>query len=180
MCGAKVLLLAPTGRAPVADVVAIPDCNNTPEQLVGLSAGIPEESQFARRLAESGCRVIVPVLINRENVFDPQTGTIQQLSNREWAYRQAYEMGRGLIGYEVQKVLALVDWLRRMPAARKDRSIGWGKEDCWHYIAARSTAALPPFARVAISTIAMIFGKNQLIGMYLAFWNNSAMPNWPA
>ena len=48
------LLLVPTGRQPVADVVAIPDCANTPEQLVGLTPGVPAESQFARRLAESG------------------------------------------------------------------------------------------------------------------------------
>ena len=122
------LLLVPTGRAAVADVVAIPDCNNTPEQLVGLSAGIPEESQFARRLAESGCRVIVPVLINRENVFDPQRGQSLRMSNREWAYRQAYEMGRGLIGYEVQKVLALVDWLAADAAGTKKIGIiGWGE-----------------------------------------------------
>jgi dienelactone hydrolase len=32
------------------------------------------------------------------------------LPHREWIYRQAFEMGRHLIGYEVQKVLAAVDW----------------------------------------------------------------------
>ena len=55
------LLLVPLGREPIADVVAIPDCEQTPEQLVGLVEGVPIESQFARRLAESGCRVIVKV-----------------------------------------------------------------------------------------------------------------------
>ena len=49
------LLLVPTGTK-VADVVAIPDADQTPEQLVGLATGIPAASQFARRLAESGCR----------------------------------------------------------------------------------------------------------------------------
>ena len=48
-----------------------PTATNTPEQLVGLAAGVPAESQYARRLAESGCRVIVPVLINREDKKDP-------------------------------------------------------------------------------------------------------------
>ena len=121
------LLLVPTGRDPVADVVAIPDCNNTPEQLVGLSAGIATESQYARWLVESGCRVIVPVLINREDKKDPLAGRTG-LSNREWAYRQAYEMGRGLIGYEVQKVLAAVDWFAadagREGAGRRSGTIG--------------------------------------------------------
>ena len=54
------LLLVPTNGKPVANIVAIPDCNQTPEQLVGLAPGVPSESQYARRLAESGCRVMVP------------------------------------------------------------------------------------------------------------------------
>src|SRR5262249_27266667 len=33
--------------------------------------------------------------------------------HREFIYRQAYEMGRHVIGYEVQKVLAAVDWFTR-------------------------------------------------------------------
>src|SRR6202007_1966884 len=56
------LLLIPTGKK-IADVVAIPDADPTPEQLLGLIPGVPAESQYARRLAESGCRVLVPVLI---------------------------------------------------------------------------------------------------------------------
>jgi hypothetical protein len=59
------LLLVPTGRPKVADVVAIPDADQTPEQIVGLAPGVPPASQYARRLAESGCRVIVPSLIDR-------------------------------------------------------------------------------------------------------------------
>ena len=50
-----------------ARVVAIPDANQTPEQLVGLTPGTPIQSQFARRLAEAGCQVVVPVLINRND-----------------------------------------------------------------------------------------------------------------
>ena len=36
--------------------------------------------------------------------------------HREWIYRQAFELGRHIIGYEVQKVLAAVDFLP--PASR--------------------------------------------------------------
>ena len=50
------LLLVPKNVKSVADIVAIPDCNQTPEQLVGLVAGVPSGSQYARRLAECGCR----------------------------------------------------------------------------------------------------------------------------
>ena len=45
------LLLVPKGEK-VADIVAIPDADQTPEQICGLADGVPPESQFARRLAE--------------------------------------------------------------------------------------------------------------------------------
>jgi dienelactone hydrolase len=115
------LLLTPTRGNPVADIVAIPDCNHTPEQLTGLEAGVPPESQYARRLAESGCRVIVPMLINRQE-------RTSKLTNREWLYRPAFELGRGLIGYEVQKVLASVDWFSKDSGeAAPVGAIGWGE-----------------------------------------------------
>src|SRR5205823_12079866 len=53
---AEGLLLEPTGKV-VANVVAIPDADWTPEMIVGLAPGVSKESQFARRLAENGCRV---------------------------------------------------------------------------------------------------------------------------
>ena len=37
--------------------------------LVGLVPGIAPESQFARRLAESGVRVVVPMLIDRADTY---------------------------------------------------------------------------------------------------------------
>jgi dienelactone hydrolase len=114
------LLLVPTGdKKKVADVVAIPDADQTPEQIVGLTDGVPKESQFARRLAESGCRVIVPVLIDRK--MEKRNGRAN-LTSREFLYRSAFEVGRHLIGYEVQKVLAAVDWFAK--EGGKDAKIG--------------------------------------------------------
>jgi len=104
------LLLQPTGREPVANVVALPHCEQTPEQLCGLAEGVAPESQYARRLAESGCRVVVPVLINRDEKH-------QGITNREWLYRAAFELGRGLTGYEVNKTLAVVDWFAKLDDA---------------------------------------------------------------
>ncbi len=98
------LLLVPTNAKPLADVIAIPHCEQTPEQIAGLQEGVAPNDQFARQLAERGFRVIVPMLINRQE-------KMSHLTNREWLYRSAFELGRHLIGYEVQKVLALVDWL---------------------------------------------------------------------
>jgi dienelactone hydrolase len=114
------LLLTPIDpKKRIADVVAIPDADQDPEQIVGLTAGVPEASQFARRLAEHGCRVLVPVLIDRK--LEARGGRAV-LTNREFLYRSAFELGRHLIGYEVQKVLAGVDWFAK--DAGKDAKIG--------------------------------------------------------
>jgi dienelactone hydrolase len=101
------LELDPKGQA-VGDIIVIPDADQTPEQLAGLAPGIPAESQVALRLAESGWHVIVPALIDRTVVA--RNGRAK-LTNREFIYRSAFELGRHVIGYEVQKVLALVDVL---------------------------------------------------------------------
>ena len=116
------LLLVPRGREKVADVVALPDADQLPEQIAGLEPGVPPESQFARRLAESGCRVVVPVLVSREK-------TRRQLTDREFLYRSAFELGRHIIGYEIQKTLAAVDWFAKEAGAGKPRIgiVGWGQ-----------------------------------------------------
>ncbi len=101
------LLMVPVGES-VAAVVAIPDADVTPEQLCGLVEGLPAEKQFARQLAESGCQVIVPMLINRN--VSKRNGRAE-MTNREYLYRPAFELGRQLIGYELQKVLGAIDWL---------------------------------------------------------------------
>lgn len=89
------------------------DCNQTPEQCLGLERGLPAEQQAARRLAENGCQLLIPVLIERTpfETDDPQIKRSNQTS-REWLYRQGYHMGRHLIGYEVQKTIAAVDWFQ--------------------------------------------------------------------
>ena len=119
------LILIPKGKAIVADIVAIPDAGQTPEQIAGLVPGVPESSQFARRLAESGCRVVIPTLIDRHVETRMNRS---KLSSREFLYRPAFEMGRHLIGYEVQKVLAAVDWFAKdSTSKRKIGVIGWGE-----------------------------------------------------
>ena len=112
------LFLQPAGEV-VARVVAVPDADQTPEMLAGLAPGIPPESQFARRLAENGCQVIVPTLIDRRDTWsgDARLHRFTNQPHREWIYRQAYEMGRHIIGYEVQKVAAAIDWFVDQDAA---------------------------------------------------------------
>ncbi|UCD27793.1 MAG: dienelactone hydrolase family protein [Planctomycetota bacterium] len=107
------LLLQPVGK-PIARVVALPDADWSPEMLVGLAEGIQPAAQFARRLAENGCQVLVPVLIDRSDRWsgNPKIRMTNQ-PHREFIYRMAFEMGRHIIGYEVQKILAAVDWFYR-------------------------------------------------------------------
>ncbi|HTU21852.1 MAG TPA: dienelactone hydrolase family protein [Gemmataceae bacterium] len=117
------LFLRPTGE-PRACVIALPDADQTPEQLAGLAAGLPVEGQIARRLAAAGCQVVVPALIDRscELSGHPDVWMTNQ-PHREWINRPAFELGRHIIGYEVQKVLALVDWLRA-GSGKEPRKIG--------------------------------------------------------
>ena len=112
------LLLQPKSK-PVANIIALPDADQNPEQLAGLLPGIPAESQFARHLAENGFQVLIPVLISR-TFLSP--GKDNQQTYREWIYRQAFHMGRHIIGYEVQKVLSAIDWFGQ--SADKDVKIG--------------------------------------------------------
>ena len=112
------LLLQPKTK-PVANIIAIPDADQQPEQLVGLSPGVPAVSQFARHLAENGFQVLIPTLVSRTFLFP---GKQNQQTYREWLYRQSFHMGRHIIGYEVQKVLAAVDWFKQSPD--KDVKVG--------------------------------------------------------
>ncbi len=103
-------LLEPKEK-PKAQVVAIPDADadGGPEYIVGLLKNT--EGAFARRLAEAGCRVVVPTLVDRSDVHSG-SDRLKRFTNqthREFVYRMAFEMGRHIIGYELQKVMAAVD-----------------------------------------------------------------------
>jgi dienelactone hydrolase len=92
---------------------------------------MPHAAQFARRLAENGCRVIVPTLIDRGTALSVVARGARRgnVTHREMLYRSAYQMGRHLIGYEVQKVLAAVDWFARDSAGgrRPVAVVGYGE-----------------------------------------------------
>src|SRR4030095_1976581 len=78
-------------------------------------------------VAESACRLIVPFLIDRAKSRWGPNGSGAELTAREFLYRSAFELGRHLIGYEVAKVLALVDWLKKDAPAAKVGVMGWGE-----------------------------------------------------
>jgi len=118
--GEGLLLYPDSSDAPlVANVVLVPDADQTPEQLAGLVPGIPPARQFARRLAESGCVVLVPAVINRCDELSAIGERKTNQPHREFLYRPAFEMGRHIIGYEVQTVLAAVDWFAHQAQVQK-------------------------------------------------------------
>src|ERR1041384_2122410 len=47
--------------------------------------------------------------------------------HREWVYRQAFELGRHIIGYEVQKILAAADCFRGEGGSQKIGLAGYGE-----------------------------------------------------
>jgi dienelactone hydrolase len=120
------LLLVPNGAKSAVDVIALPDADQTPEMICGFEEGVAPASQFARTLAEGGCRVLVPALIDRKLAARNDRA---ELTTREYLYRSAFELGRHVIGYEVQKILAGVDWLAREQQASDPRVavVGWGE-----------------------------------------------------
>lgn len=94
------ILLQPKGP-PKARIIAIPDAGVTPEKWA---------AQWAGAVA-AGCQVLIPELIDRSDTWSGIPGVrMTNQPHREWIYRMAFEAGRHIIGYEVQKVLAGVDW----------------------------------------------------------------------
>lgn len=110
---AEGLLVQPKNKI-AARIVMIPDADIEPETLAGFenSKGVGWGS--ALRLAKRGCQVLIPVLVNRKADFSgsEMLGRFTNQPHREWIYRQAYEVGRHIIGYELQKIFAAVDWFQ--------------------------------------------------------------------
>jgi dienelactone hydrolase len=120
------LLLQPEGPSR-AQVVALPDCDQTPEQAVGLDAGVAPAQQFARRLAENGCTVVVPALVDRDCELSGIPGVrFTNMPHREFVYRAAYELGRHVLGYELERIFALVDAFSTIGSGRLG-VVGYGE-----------------------------------------------------
>lgn len=128
---AEGLLLVPKGNV-IADIIAIGDADSSPETIAGMTDD--ETFAYAKSLASMGCRVLVPNILSHR--MEKRNGRAN-LTDREYIYRSAFELGRHLIGYEVQMVLAGVDWFSSDGAAGdgvatqggKSRPIGvvgWG------------------------------------------------------
>lgn len=100
--------------AAVALCVVVPDADQSPEQLLGLAEGLAPHEQIAKRLAARGVDLLIPAVVRRDKLETNDARTIRaDLTHREWIYRQAFHMGRHVIGYDLQRVLAGVDWFSK-------------------------------------------------------------------
>lgn len=165
------LLLTPKGDIR-ARVVAMGDADQTPEQLSGLAEGLEPESQFARRLAASGVQVLVPALISRDmdlsatetysrRYWMPELRSKETIhvrpnqTHREVLWRQAFVMGRHLVGYEVQKVLAGLDWFEQQDSETSLGVVGYGEGGLLAFYA----AAVDP--RIDVAMVSGYFQKRE-------------------
>ena len=108
---AEGILIQPKGKVR-ARVVMLPDADMLPEVLAGIQQSTQAGFAAAQELANNGCEVIIPTLISRDDRYsgNQSLNIFTNQPHREWLYRQAYEVGRHVIGYELQKIFSAVDW----------------------------------------------------------------------
>ena len=103
-------LLVEPKEKPTAQIIAIPPPDITPESFCGLTND--KTVSMGKILAELGCRVIVPTIIDRKQGFSNNLDIPRKtnIPRREFIYRMAYEMGYQINGLEIQKLLPLINW----------------------------------------------------------------------
>src|SRR5262249_23580208 len=86
--------------------------------------------------------------------------TINRYTNqphREFVYRMAFQMGRHIIGYEVQRVLAAVDWFAREKGHAPIGVMGYGEGG----LIALCSAALDE--RISATCVSGYFGRREKV-----------------
>jgi dienelactone hydrolase len=96
-------------------VIAIAGAGMSAADIAGLTQRLPQREQFARSLAVNGYIVFAPFFTQRRTFSLPWT------EDRDWLVRLGYQVGRHLIGAEVQQVSSAVDFLRSLPRVDPER-----------------------------------------------------------
>ncbi len=110
-----------TGRG----LIFIPDPAYEPEQALGLLPGLEKEQQLPWKLKwQLGISSLMPTLMSRSDELsgNPSVRFTNQ-PHREFVYRGAFEMGRHVIGYEVQKIMTLVDGLVKIHEQGRNKQL---------------------------------------------------------
>jgi dienelactone hydrolase len=109
------ILLLPAGAGPFPAVTAVSDVTHSAADIVGLTDRLPPSKQYARRLVLSGYVVFAPFFTERKPFSEPWS------DDRDWLFRQAFQVGHHLLGSEVQQVSSAVDFLSTLPVVDKAR-----------------------------------------------------------
>ncbi len=124
---AEGLLVEPATNA-VANVVLIPDADTTPEQVLNSAFERGLNYQAIRELIEQNFRLLVMTPISRAKIpAEDKRMKRSDQTYREWIYRQAFHMGRHIIGYEIQEVMAAIDWFKKTDPRTKIGLLGHGE-----------------------------------------------------
>lgn len=115
-------------------MVLLPDADDSPEDLLGMTNRLEPKEQIGLRFALAGFRLLIPALLDRGE-YRPDTGDEAAVaaiartrqSRREWIYRQAFQMGRHPLGYDIQTLLAGVDWFEASFPGNPVRAAGHGE-----------------------------------------------------
>ena len=102
-----------SGKHPA--VIAIPDAHLSAADIAGLTARLPQREQYARSLAVNGYVVLVPFFTQRRAFIQPWT------EDRSWLVRLGHQVGRHLIGSEVQQISSAVDFLGKLERVDPER-----------------------------------------------------------
>ncbi|MES2736884.1 MAG: hypothetical protein V4672_11230 [Verrucomicrobiota bacterium] len=110
------LLIQPKGPV-LSRIVCLPDADTPPEKVLDAM------------LVNAGAQMVIPMLISRdsEHSGSERLGIRTNLPHREWIYRQSFILGRHILGYELQKTLALVDWFKAQPDKLPVSVAGFGE-----------------------------------------------------
>lgn len=112
-------------------MVLMADAGETPEDILGMTPRLPSHQQIGLRFAMAGFRILLPAPVNRER-YGGSDGTDQAIlrtdqTHREWIYRQAFQMGRHPLGYDVQMMLAALDWFSLHFPGSEVTTAGYGE-----------------------------------------------------
>lgn len=114
------LLVVPTGDIRF-HAVLVPDAGQSPEQLCGFDES---SSRVALELASRGGVVLIPEIIRRHR---EARNSRSQLTDQEFLYRSAFVLGRHIIGYQVNEIMAAFEVLDRTYGTHPNLVVGWGE-----------------------------------------------------
>jgi len=113
-------------------VILVPDADQSPEEAMGGHGDlVPKFSPQVEAYLARNYTILIPTLIERKLYLGPDGNDAKlrqsRQTRREWIYRQAFHMGRHIIGYEVQRVLALADSLQARFPGKPLAITGYGE-----------------------------------------------------